>query len=111
MGSFSKDGQGAYLVHFVHYCQVKKCNIAITHPCVSSCNQDGDGKISTSEFEAVLGGEDYRLVPRDTVKQLIAQIDKDGDGQVSNELLSSFGTSCWCSPPILLMLVTLRIRC
>ncbi|CDI77191.1 CAM kinase, CDPK family, putative [Eimeria acervulina] len=44
--------------------------------------QDGDGKISVPEFEAVLGGEDYRLVPKDTIKALVAQIDKNGDGQI-----------------------------
>ncbi|CDJ35704.1 CAM kinase, CDPK family, putative [Eimeria mitis] len=45
-------------------------------------DKDGDGKISVPEFEAVLGGEDYRLVPKDTIKALVAQIDKNGDGQI-----------------------------
>ncbi|XP_026192969.1 calcium-dependent protein kinase 2 [Cyclospora cayetanensis] len=45
-------------------------------------DKDGDGKISVPEFEAVLGGDDYRLVPKDTVKALVAQIDRNGDGQV-----------------------------
>lgn len=44
------------------------------------------------EFEAVLGGDDYRLVPKETIKALVAQIDKNGDGQASLTFVSfSFG--------------------
>lgn len=56
-------------------------SVSVTH-CTTFRVQDGDGKISVPEFEAVLGGEDYRLVPKETIKSLVAQIDKNGDGQV-----------------------------
>ncbi|KAL8275134.1 hypothetical protein Esti_001013 [Eimeria stiedai] len=57
-------------------------------------DKDGDGKISVPEFEAVLGGDDNRLVPKETVKALVAQIDKDGDGQASFEFNSNAKKLC-----------------
>ncbi|CDI73766.1 CAM kinase, CDPK family, putative [Eimeria praecox] len=60
----------------------KESEINVIWTAFQKMDKDGDGKISVPEFEAVLGGDDYRLVPKDTIKALVAQIDKDGDGQI-----------------------------
>ncbi|CDJ50823.1 CAM kinase, CDPK family, putative [Eimeria brunetti] len=59
----------------------KESEINVIWTAFQKMDKDGDGKISVPEFEAVLGGDDYRLVPKETIKGLVAQIDKNGDGQ------------------------------
>lgn len=44
--------------------------------------QDGDGKISVREFCDMVLGHDNKLIPEEDMEELVAQMDKNGDGLV-----------------------------
>lgn len=51
--------------------------------------QDGDGKISVREFCDMVLGHDNKLIPEEDMEELVAQMDKNGDGLVRSSSLES----------------------